>query len=41
MIVAPDYDVPTVIADNKSLVEHVGEFLFPSDKGGAAPVFLG
>lgn len=41
MIVAGSWEVSAIEADNKSLTGHIGEFVFPSYKGGNAPVFLG
>lgn len=40
-IVGGDWEVAAIEKDNKGLTGHIGEFVFPSYKGGAAPVFLG
>jgi len=41
MIVGGSWEVAAIEADNKGLTGHIGEFAFPSYKGGPAPVFLG
>jgi N,N'-diacetylchitobiose transport system substrate-binding protein len=40
-IIGGSWEVGAILTDNKSLKNDVGEFVFPSYKGGAAPVFLG
>jgi N,N'-diacetylchitobiose transport system substrate-binding protein len=40
-IVGGSWEVGVIEADNKGLTGHLGEFVFPSYKGGAAPDFLG
>jgi N,N'-diacetylchitobiose transport system substrate-binding protein len=40
-IVGGSWEVAAIEADNKGLTGHIGEFVFPSYKGGPAPVFLG
>ncbi len=41
MIVGGDWEVAAIEKDNPKLKGHIGEFVFPSYKGGPAPVFLG
>ncbi len=41
MIVGGDWEVAAIEKDNPKLKGHIGEFAFPSYKGGPAPVFLG
>lgn len=41
MIIAGSWEPGVIEADNKGLTGHLGEFAFPSYKGGPAPVFLG
>lgn len=41
MIVGGSWEVGAIEGFNKKLTNHIGEFAFPSYKGGAAPVFLG
>lgn len=41
MIIAGSWEPSVIVADNKGLNGHIGEFPFPSYKGGDAPVFLG
>ncbi|HTX00753.1 MAG TPA: extracellular solute-binding protein, partial [Acidimicrobiales bacterium] len=40
-IVGGSWEVAAIEADNKGLTGHIGEFVFPSYKGGPAPDFLG
>ena len=41
MIVGGSWEVGAIEGYNKALTGHLGEFIFPSYKGGPAPVFLG
>lgn len=41
MIIGGSWEVSAIEGYNKGLTGHIGEFAFPSYKGGAAPVFLG
>ncbi|MDA8310586.1 MAG: extracellular solute-binding protein [Actinomycetota bacterium] len=41
MIIGGDWEVAAIEKDNAALTGHIGEFAFPSYKGGPAPVFLG
>jgi N,N'-diacetylchitobiose transport system substrate-binding protein len=41
MIIGGSWEVSAIEGFNKKLTNHIGEFAFPSYKGGAAPVFLG
>jgi len=40
-IIGGSWEVGVVESDNKSLTGHLGEYVFPSYQGGAAPDFLG
>lgn len=41
MIIGGSWEVGAIEGYNKKLTNHIGEFAFPSYKGGPAPVFLG
>lgn len=41
MVIGGSWEVGAIEGYNKGLTGHIGEFAFPSYKGGAAPVFLG
>ena len=41
MIIGGSWEVNAIEGYNKGLTGHIGEFAFPSYKGGPAPVFLG